>query len=83
MTGTSPDVTVTVANPGLADLANSSFTFTPSVGGRGCGIVHLTFDAVYPGSAAVGNVTLHIAGLRLRSLCVRRDLHHCDRALAR
>ena len=62
VTGTSPGVTVTVANPGLADLANSSFTFTPSVGGSGCGIVHLTFDAVYPGSAAVGNVTLHIAG---------------------
>ena len=24
--------------------------------------MHLNFDAVYPGSAAVGNVTLHIAG---------------------
>jgi hypothetical protein len=58
----SPGVNITVANPGLADLANSSFTATPSVGGSGCGIVHLTFDAVYPGSAAVGNVTLHIAG---------------------
>ena len=33
-----------------------------SPGGSGCGIVHLKFDAVYPGSAAVGNVTLHIAG---------------------
>jgi Bacterial Ig domain/Pentapeptide repeats (8 copies) len=62
VTGTSPGVTITVANPGLADLANSSFAFTPSVGGSGCGIVHLTFDAIYPGSAAVGNVTLHIAG---------------------
>ena len=62
VTGTSPGVTVTVANPGLADLANSSFTATPSVGGSGCGIVHLKFDAVYPGSPAVGNVTLHIAG---------------------
>jgi hypothetical protein len=62
VTGTSPGVTITVANPGLADLANSSFTATQSVGGSGCGIVHLTFDAVYPGSAAVGNVTLHIAG---------------------
>jgi hypothetical protein len=58
----SSGVNVTVANPGLADLANSSFTATQSVGGSGCGIVHLTFDAVYPGSAAVGNVTLHIAG---------------------
>ena len=28
VTGTSPGVTVTVANPGLADLANSSFTAT-------------------------------------------------------
>ena len=32
------------------------------VGRNGCGFVYLTFDAVYPGSAAVGNVTLHIAG---------------------
>ena len=50
-------------NPGLADLANSSFTATSTASsGGGCGIVHLNFDAVYPGSAAVGNVTLHIAG---------------------
>jgi hypothetical protein len=62
VTGTSPGVTVTVANPGLADLANSSFPVTTTVGGSGCGLVHQTFDAVYPGSAAVGNVTLHIAG---------------------
>jgi outer membrane protein assembly factor BamB len=62
VSGTSPGITFTVANPSLADLANSSFTATQSVGGSGCGIVHLTFDAVYPGSAAVGNVTLHIAG---------------------
>jgi hypothetical protein len=64
VTGTSPGVTVTVANPGLADLANLSFTATAtgSPGGSGCLIVHLNFDAVYPGSAAVGNVTLHIAG---------------------
>jgi uncharacterized protein YjbI with pentapeptide repeats len=62
VTGTSPGVTVTVANPGLADLANSSFPVTTAVGGSGCGLVHQTFDAVYPGSGAVGNVTLHIAG---------------------
>jgi uncharacterized protein YjbI with pentapeptide repeats len=62
VTGTSPGVTVTVANPGLADLANSSFTSTVSGVRNSCGIVYLTFDAVYPGSAAVGNVTLHIAG---------------------
>jgi streptogramin lyase len=59
----SSGVSITVNNPpGLADLANSSFTFTASGYRSGCGIVYLTFDAVYPGSAAVGNVTLHIAG---------------------
>ena len=62
LTGTSPGVTVTVGNPGLADLANPSFTSTSSGSRSSCGIVYLTFDAVYPGSAAVGNVTLHIAG---------------------
>ena len=64
VTGTSPGVTVTVANPGLADLANSSFTVTGSdvVGGNGCSFVYGAIDAVYPGSAAVGNVTLHMAG---------------------
>jgi hypothetical protein len=63
VTGTSPGVTVTVANPGLADLANSSFTATAS-GCRWKRLWHrvFAFDAVYPGSAAVGNVTLHIAG---------------------
>ncbi len=60
----SSGVTVTVADPGLADLANSSFTVTGSdvVGGNGCSFVYGALDAVYPGSAAVGNVTLHIAG---------------------
>ena len=64
VTGTSPGVTVTVANPGLADLANSSFTVTGSdvVGGDGCSFVYGAIDAVYPGSAAVGNVTLHMVG---------------------
>ena len=72
VTGTSPGVTVTVANPGLADLANSSFTATGSdvVGGNGCSFVYGTIDAVYPGSAAVGNVTLHIAG------CVTDPYHY-------
>ena len=28
VSGTSPGITITVANPGLADLANSSFTVT-------------------------------------------------------
>jgi Bacterial Ig domain/Bacterial Ig-like domain (group 3) len=64
VSGPSPGITVTVANPGLADLANSSFTVTGSdvVGGNGCSFVYGAIDAVYPGSAAVGNVTLHIAG---------------------
>jgi hypothetical protein len=64
VTGTSPGITITVNNPGLADLANSSFTYTASevVGGNGCSFVYGAFEAVYPGSAAVGNVTLHIAG---------------------
>jgi Bacterial Ig domain/Pentapeptide repeats (8 copies) len=60
--GFSTGVTITVANPGIADLANPSFTSTLSGSRSSCGIVYLTFDAVYPGSAAVGNVTLHIAG---------------------
>jgi hypothetical protein len=62
--GFSTGVTVTVANPGLADLAKSSFTVTGSdvVGGNGCSFVYGAIDAVYPGSAAVGDVTLHMAG---------------------
>jgi hypothetical protein len=64
VSGTSSPITITVSNPGLADLANSSFTVSPSdvVGGNGCSFVYVAFDAVYAGSAAVGNVTLHIAG---------------------
>lgn len=47
----------------LADLANPSFTGTQTSGGLSCPTqVHQAFDAVYPGSAAVGNVTLHIDG---------------------
>ena len=60
----SSGVAFTVTNPGLADLANSSFAVTPTdeVGGSGCSFVYGAFDAVYPGSAAIGNATLHIAG---------------------
>ena len=46
----------------LADLANPSFTGTQTSGGLTCPSVHQAFDATYPGSAAVGNVTLHIDG---------------------
>ncbi len=62
--GVSTGVTITVANPGLADLANSSFIVTGSdvVGGDGCSFVHGALEAVYPGSAAVGEVTLNMAG---------------------
>jgi hypothetical protein len=47
----------------LADLTGSftgtqSFTFSTD----GCVFVHQIFDATYPGSATVGNVTLHIEG---------------------
>ena len=53
--GTSPPIIITVANPGLADLANSSFAVTtsPVAGGNGCSFLYVAFDAVYPGSAAV------------------------------
>jgi hypothetical protein len=61
---TSSGITISVNNPALADLANSSFTATPSAvfAGNGCSFVYVAFDAAYTGSAAVGNVTLHIAG---------------------
>ena len=48
VTGTSSSVIVTVANPGLADLADSSFTSTVSGSRNGCGIVYLTFDRGIP-----------------------------------
>ena len=53
-----------IHNPiSLADLAGSfsgtqSFTF----GTDGCSFVEQVFDATYPGSAAVGSVTLHLDG---------------------
>ena len=58
-------VSITVNNPpSLVDLTGSSFAVTtsPVAGGNGCSFFYVAFDAVYPGSAAVGNVTLHIAG---------------------
>lgn len=53
-----------IHNPvGLADLTGSfsgtqSFTF----GTGGCSFVEQIFDAMYPGSSAVGSVTLHLDG---------------------
>jgi hypothetical protein len=59
-------ITYAIHHPvGLTDLASSSpFTGATSVvlDGNGCDPLYQTFDAVYPGSAAVGNVTLDIAG---------------------
>ncbi len=46
----------------LADLTNPSFAGVQTSGGLSCPQVHQAFDAVYPGSAAVGNVALHIDG---------------------
>ena len=47
----------------LADISSSSFSGTQTYTGiSGCAFTYETFDAVYPGSAAVGNVSLQIAG---------------------
>jgi hypothetical protein len=54
----------------LADLASASpFTGTPTLGFQinGCEF-DAAFDAIYPGSTAVGNVDLHIAGCIASSL---------------
>ena len=60
----SSGVSVTVHNPAsLADLTGS-FSGTTSYTGwdRGCAYVEQVFDATYPGSSAVGSVTLHLDG---------------------
>jgi hypothetical protein len=54
----------------LVDLAGSfsgttSFTFGPA---DGCPLVSQFFDASYPGSSAVGSVTLHLGGCALFGL---------------
>ncbi len=57
-------ISYAIHNPvSLADLAGSfsgttSFTF----GTNGCVLVEMVFDATYPGSSAVGSVTLHLDG---------------------
>ena len=57
----------------LNDLAGT-FTGTESFdfGTNGCSFVHQIFDASYPGSAAVGIVTLHIEG------CVDNPITHYE-----
>ena len=52
-----------IHNPiSLADLAGSFSGTTSYVAGFGCSIVEQFFDATYPGSSAVGSVTLHLDG---------------------
>jgi hypothetical protein len=53
-----------IHNPvSLADLAGSfSGTTSYTVGTGGCSFVEQVFDATYPGSSAVGSVTLHLDG---------------------
>ena len=60
----SSGVNVTVANPGLADLASSSVTGTisGSSGTGGCSFLEGIFTATYPGSSAVDTVTLQMDG---------------------
>jgi hypothetical protein len=59
-------ITFAIHHPvSLVDLTSSSpFTGTTSVvlDGNGCDPLYQTFDVVYPGSSAVGNVTLDMAG---------------------
>jgi DNA-binding beta-propeller fold protein YncE len=60
----SSGVDVTVTHPvNLTDLAGSfTGTQSPTFGGNGCEILNLVFDATYPGSSAVGSVTLQLSG---------------------
>lgn len=47
----------------LADITSSSFGGTQTyAAASGCPFTYETFNAVYPGSAAVGNVSLQVAG---------------------
>jgi fibronectin-binding autotransporter adhesin len=48
---------------GLSDLAGSlTGTLSSTFAGNGCSFIGTTFNATYPGSSAVGNVTLRIDG---------------------
>jgi hypothetical protein len=46
----------------LADLTGSFSGTTSWFGGTGCSLIRQVFDASYPGSSAVGSVTLHLDG---------------------
>ena len=60
----SSGVGVTISNPpSLIDLTGSfsgTTSWTPGTGG--CSLIQQVFDATYPGSFAVGSVTLHLDG---------------------
>jgi hypothetical protein len=57
--------TGTISHPvvSLTDISSSSVSGTQTYASiSGCAFTYETFDAVYPGSSAVGNITLQIAG---------------------
>ncbi len=60
----SSGVSITVKNPpSLVDLTGSFSGTTSYTGGTGgCSFEEQVFDATYPGSSAVGSVTLHLDG---------------------
>ena len=52
-----------IRNPvSLADLTGSFTGATTWTFGNGCSFVNQVFDATYPGSSAVGTVTIHLDG---------------------
>jgi hypothetical protein len=57
-------ISYAIHNPvSLADLAGSlTGTLSAVFGGNGCSFLEGTFSATYPGSSAVGTVTLHMDG---------------------
>ena len=76
----SSGVSITVHNPGLADLVNSSFTATDGVARRQR-LWHRAFEfrRGIPGQRGRGQRDPPHCRLRFRSLHVRRVLHHYDR----
>jgi len=58
--GAAPSVPVSVAD--LVTSAPFSGTISAQSGTNGCSFSPLTFDGSYPGSTAVGTVTLNVAG---------------------
>src|SRR6202011_4384365 len=57
-------ITYFIHNPiSLADLTGSfSGTTSWTIGTGGCSFVQQVFDTTYPGTSAVGSVTLHLDG---------------------